>query len=88
LLQAEGKFEYNVGRHSTAGATANMPDVRSPGTQVAKQQFKIVLDWETDTWRIHSMSGAVCIVNDVPLQKPMPRTRRFKDPFPHVLYLN
>lgn len=65
-----------------------MSDVRLPGTKVAKQQFELVPDWETDTWHIHSMSETVGIVNDVPLQKPTPRTRRFKDQFPHVLYLN
>jgi hypothetical protein len=88
LLQAEDKFEYTFGRHSNAGATANMSDIRLPGTKVAKQQFKLMPDWETDKRRIHSMPETVCIVNDVPLQKPTPRTRRFKDPFPHVLYLN
>ncbi|KAF1933774.1 uncharacterized protein M421DRAFT_1145 [Didymella exigua CBS 183.55] len=88
LLRAEDKFEYTFGRISAAGATTNMPDVRLPGSRVAKQQFKLVPDWEVNPWRIHSMSETVFIVNDVPLQKPTPRTRKFKDPFPHVLYLN
>lgn len=34
------------------------------------------------------MSETVCIVNEVPLQKPTPRMRKFKNPFPHLLYLN
>ncbi|KAF2999662.1 hypothetical protein E8E13_000697 [Curvularia kusanoi] len=89
LTRAENKFEYTFGRQTRADSNArNIPDVPLPGTGIAKRLFKLVPDWEANTWRIDSMSTTVYRVNNVPLQKPTQYTRQIRGAFPHVLYLD
>ncbi|OSS44636.1 hypothetical protein B5807_10456 [Epicoccum nigrum] len=87
LLLNEHKFDYVFGRQSTTATNAKSPDVHLPSSSVGVQQFKMVPDWGTNLWRVHSMSETKCTVNGVPLQKPA-RSRRSKDTLPQMLYLD
>lgn len=44
----------------------------------SRSSTKVIPHRDANTWRIDSMSETVCVVNDVPLQKPSPRARKFK----------
>lgn len=87
LLRSNEKAEWLFGRQSN-GKKKVQPDVYLPDFNAAPEQFKLVPNWETNSWRIHALSETVCTVNGVPLQKPSARTRRSEHALPHVLYLN
>ena len=65
LLLNEHKFDYVFGRQSTTATNAKSPDVHLPSSSVGVQQFKMVPDWGTNLWRVHSMSETKCTVNGV-----------------------
>lgn len=87
LLRSNGKAEWVFGRQLNGKKTVK-PDVYLPDFNGAPEQFKLVPNWETNSWRIHALSETVCTVNGVPLQKPSTRTRRPGHALPHVLYLD
>ena len=88
LLRSQTNTEYVFGRPSIARSNRRSPDVYLTGINAGQQQFKLVPDWEKNAWRIDAMSETKSIVNGVVLQKLPTRTRRPKNPFPHVLYLD
>jgi hypothetical protein len=55
LFRSAGMVEYVFGRQSK-GRNPKSPDVHLPDLNAGQQQFKLVPDWETNSWRVHAMS--------------------------------
>ncbi|KAF2868471.1 hypothetical protein BDV95DRAFT_500879, partial [Massariosphaeria phaeospora] len=88
LSQIEGRPPFIFGRLSGTDHAPHSIDVFLPGSRIAKKQFSLIPDDDTNCWRVQSHSETLMQVNGVPLQDWTSRTKKKQDKFPTTLFLD
>ncbi|KAF1839063.1 hypothetical protein BDW02DRAFT_275057 [Decorospora gaudefroyi] len=87
LHVVDGQPCYTLGRADSKGAVPSTRDVYLPGATTGIQQFCLLPVWESNCWRLQSVSETIAVVNGVPIQASTARTRRLPNRFPQAVHL-